>query len=88
MTSDEKDEQPASQADVTAAPTASQDNPATDDLAAQIQRTHDQIVATLTTGYKDVEEAMRIAEEAVTVAVHGATKAVDMAQQAAKKPDA
>lgn len=85
MTSDEKDAQPAPKEDATAAPTTP---PATDDLAAQIQRTHDQIVATLTTGYQEVEEAMRIAEEAVTIAVHGVTKAVDMAQQATKKADA
>jgi hypothetical protein len=81
MMSDEKDAPQTAQAD---ASTASPAWPSIDDVAAQIQRAHEQIVAALTTGYQQVEEAMRIAEEAVTTAVHGATKAMDMAQQVAK----
>jgi hypothetical protein len=87
MTSDEKDTQPAPPADTnTAASSASPASSPMDEVTAQIQRTHEQVVAALTTGYADTEKAMRAAEEAVTIAVHGAAKAVDIAQQTTTKP--
>lgn len=87
MTSEDQEPQPAPAQDPDTQAAASA-KPSADDVTTQIQNTHAQVLAAITTGYKSVEDAMRIAEEAVRIAVSGASKAMDMAQQAAKKPDA
>ena len=58
--------------------------PTVDDVAAQLQRTHAQLVAAITAGQGEVEEAMKLAEAAVAQAVRGAGEALRLAQKAAK----
>jgi hypothetical protein len=68
--------------------TQTQPTPTTDDVATQIESTHAAVLAAITAGYKDVNDSMKAAEDAVAQAVNGAAKAVQLAQQAAKKPEA
>lgn len=67
--------------------TESQSTPTTDDVASHIESTHAAVLAAITAGYKNVNDAMKAAEDAVTQAVSGAAKAIQLAQQATKKPE-
>ena len=61
-------------------------SPTADDVTAQIERTHADVLAAISAGRQKTDEAMQTAEDAVAQAVQGVSKAMLLAQQAAKKP--